>query len=308
MTGKLTRATVAAIGSILIFASAVFASSQSILGDSVTSTSQINFPPVAAGPGHVLPDSPLFPIDQVYQKLKLGLAFSPERKAYVHTLILGERMAELRIMFARNNMSAINLTLNQIADEARSAAAALAEASAQGKNTQKLAKYLNDTVAEYRKVLKQVDAQSADELALHLQSTSESLLAAKMRAEDSLSEVHLAEAVQNDLDEQTDVQVLGLSTAATKLQRQLDVLERQASRTAEQENNSASGSANKNKRMIMKDFLQRKSQLLEMRKKKLQAAKEAAQKAREATQIYKQAKEAEKELNNLPPVTPTQNL
>ena len=51
------------------------------------------FPLVTGGPGFILSDSPFYALDRLFQKGKLILAFTPQKRAEVRNNIMGERMA-----------------------------------------------------------------------------------------------------------------------------------------------------------------------------------------------------------------------
>ena len=92
-----------------------------VLGAS-TKLSDVVFPPITAGPGHILPDSPLYPLDKLYQEFRLGLVFTPENKAELHTQIAAERLAELRVEASRNNLAAADSALVELEHESMAAA------------------------------------------------------------------------------------------------------------------------------------------------------------------------------------------
>ena len=70
----------AIIGGLLLLVVSVvpvFANhAQEVLGDQTTS-SNVNFPPVASGPGYFLPDSPLYIVDKAFQGMRLAFSFTP---------------------------------------------------------------------------------------------------------------------------------------------------------------------------------------------------------------------------------------
>lgn len=268
-----------------------------MLGNSTTA-SQINFPPVTAGPGYILPDSPFYILDKASQQVKLALAFSSQRRAEIHEAILGERVAEFSVMAARNNNVAMDNTLTEVAKEAYATARNLANAKASGENVGDLAKNINDTMQEYRDILKTVSSQANDELALNIDAAREALLTAKVKVEDSLNEQQLAEAVDNDFNDEVESQVLGAETSATMLEKRIAQFEKRASKAGELKDivEQNKKDLKEKTQKVLEEAKLRRQKILEERKKKLEAAKEAAKKAKEAAQNFREARQKEQEL------------
>ncbi len=279
-----------------------------VLGDS-TVNSDVLFPPVTAGPGYLLPDSPLYFLDKLSQKLKLAIAFSPERKAFIESQIVGERLAELRIMHARGNSQGVNIALSEIEKEATKMGQNLKDAAASGADITVLAKQLNDSLKNDRNILAAASQNAPEDLALKLQSTNQSLLVSKVNVEDFLNAADQEDAIQSDLNDEVDSAVLGIATSSEKLEKRVERLENRASRAAELEQKRADVKAQiEAKKDEAKKFLEKRKEieakrkaLLEERKKKLEAMRESVKNAREALKNYKDARKAEKELQ----VTPT---
>ncbi len=203
-----------------------------VLGDS-TSASDLVFPPVTSGTGLLLPDSPLFFLDQLKQSVRLFLASAGEERAKLHQQIAGERMAELRVMMSRNNMKAVNATLINLQGEMQQAAQELTYAAARGKQVTHLAKELNDTIKLQRHLLDSLAVQSNGGLKLQLQATRTTLKEPKIQVEDQLSEDDLHNEIQDGLEEDIQNQVVDASLSAQLLENTLTELKKEALQAAE---------------------------------------------------------------------------
>ena len=261
-----------------------------------------DFPPVTSGAGLFLPDSPFYSLDKLYQKVKLGFAFTPEKRAEVRNQILGERMAELRVMYAKADRRGINLSLIELTEEARKAEADIKEAQALGIDVSVLAKNVNDNLRDYRMILSKVSEGATSDVSLSIEGASESLLASKIIVEDFLNTQDYEEAVNNDLEDELNTNVLGVSTRADKIEAKLNKLQKKASETAELEKKKIAQEETKLKKIeaakkkLRMELLERRKKLLEERKAKLEAAREAAKKAKEAALKFKETRRAENEL------------
>ena len=274
---------------------------QEVLGYSSNSNA---FPAVTAGAGFLLPDSPLYFADKIFQSLKLAIALTPEKKTTVQTQILGERMAELREMYARKNSEGIVKALWEIEKEGKNLAASVRTAASQSDEASVLAKKANDVLTDYRLVLAKASSASSDELSLKLDSTNYSLLVSKVEIEDFLSIADQEDAIASDLETEVENAVLGTSTKAEKLELKISNLEKRASRAAQLEQKKLEQKAKiKAKKQEAKQIIEKRKQLeekrkklMEERKKKLEAAREALKKVREAALRFKEAQKAESQL------------
>lgn len=260
------------------------------------------FPAVPSGPGYLLPDSQFYGVDRLYQKVKLLLAFTPEKRALVRNQIIGERMAELRVMYDKSNRRGINIALIELTEEARKAEADLKEAASLSRYAVFSAKTLNDNLREYRKIISQVIEVTSDETSLNLEAANESLLASKITVEGFLNPEDQEEAVNNDLEDEINTQVLGVSTRINKIENKIERLQKKASEAAAIENRKISSEEarlrklqekNKEKRLTL---LEKRKKLIEARKQKLEQAREAAKKAREAAKKARELRQAQQEL------------
>lgn len=278
--------------------SPAYAAYQEDVLSETTSTATINFPPVTAGTGHVLPDSPFYFVDNLFQKTKIFFAFTAERRALVYSQILGERLAELRVMMQRNNLSAIHEVLNAMDREARSSSYAIADARSQGKDIGATAEQINNTLQAYRNILGVVSVQSAAEVGLHIDAVRDSMLSAKLKVEDSLTGEIYKDAIATDFENEMDTQVLGAKIKADSLERRLNFFEKRASNSSELQ--EASKSANEKlddkKRKLREEQKKKREALVKLQKERIAQTKEAIKKAREAAEKYKEAQEVEREL------------
>lgn len=172
-----------------------------VLGES-TQAADMVFPPVTSGPGLLLPDSPLFFLDLFKQAVRVAMALDPADRARIHALIAGERLAELRIMFTRNNESAISTDLLLLTQEMDKAAKSLSEATAAGQDTTILAKELVLSVKEARSTLNTLIGQSQGGLKLQLKAARESMKESKITLEDSLSKDELEKEMKETLEDE----------------------------------------------------------------------------------------------------------
>jgi hypothetical protein len=291
---------------LVVLVSPVFAfHEREVLGDSTTA-SDINFPPITAGPGFILPDSPLYPLDLLSQKIKLALVFSADNRAAVHNQIAGERMAELRVMVSRNNQVGIDTALMQLQQETTAAAADLKDAAAQGKDVAQLARTINDTIAMYRSDLLSVSAQTADTaFSQKLLAANEVLKENKSIAQDELPDADRQNEIAASITENVDESVLGIATDGARLSKELDLYQQYASQAAQErlqaqqdalqkllQNKHASTTA-KQQRQLVEQRLKLLQQLQQERQKYIQQLQQAIQTMQQSAQGIKQTQQAE---------------
>lgn len=261
------------------------------------------FPTVTAGTGFFLPDNPFYFADKMFQGLKLMVALSPEAKITVQTQILGERMAELREMYARKNSEGVVKALWELEKEANNLAENVRAVSDNEKG-KVLAKRVNDVLRDYRIILASVSSTSSDGLSLKLDSANHALLVSKLEVENFLTIADQEDAIASDLEMEVENAVLGASTKAEKTEKKIQNLEKRATKTEQIEKKKTEAKAKANvKKIEAKNVMEKRKQLeekrkklIEERKKKLVAAREALKKAREAALRFKEAQKAEKEL------------
>lgn len=261
-----------------------------VLGDS-TSSALPQIAPTSEGPGLILPDSPLFFLDQLKQNIRLLFAFSPEAKAQVHASIAGERLAELRYMLAKNNIQGVNLDLQGISDNLRAASNDVTAAQFSGKDVKVLAQQINDNIKAKQNILDSLQKNTSGSLNLQVAQVQESLFESKIQVEDSLPDNILQREVKDDLARRIQQRVSNASQSAQLLKKDLTELEKEASDSAQK---SLQERQDALKQAIEKsDATQRKveEKLLEAEQKKQEALFEAQQKAAEQAQEALQSAE-----------------
>ncbi|MBI3984996.1 MAG: hypothetical protein HY344_03600 [Candidatus Levybacteria bacterium] len=288
--------------SVLIIIFAVLANSRSVFANPIEevlgySSNNDTFPQITAGTGYLLPDSPFYFVDKAFQRLKLSLAFFLDEKAIVQTQILGERMAELKVMYEAKNTEGINTALLEIEREAKNLAQNLKKAAMDGNDVSIVAKQANDALKDYRLVLATVAKASDDQLSFKLESASYVLLLSKLDIENYLNTADQEEAIASDLEIEVENAVLGTSTKAQKAEQKIQKLEKRAQKAAQLEQKKLDAKKLQAKQLAQRKLIEEKrKKLSDERKKKLEAAKEALKKVREAALRFKEAQNAEKQL------------
>jgi hypothetical protein len=296
-------------GSFLVFSPSALAHHQArVLGDS-TSSSQIVFPPITAGAGFILPDSPLFFLDEIFQEVRMLVAFTPERRAKTRALIAGERLAELRIMFARNNSEAVADTLSRLTEEINKMSANLSDAAASGKDLSLLAKELNETIKTQRKVLGILENQTDGILKLQLKTARKALKVAKVEIEDELDEDELENEIEDDVDDEVEEAVEEASGSAKRLEHAIDVLTRLASQAAARQQTRReealrhaievkNEALKKQQEKFFEEESKKQRRILELRTKAHEKAREAIEKAQKAAEEFGEAQDEIEELES----------
>lgn len=230
--GLIFLLTVGVSSVVALSASSVLAyHQQDVLG--VESNKTLSIPPTAEGPGLLLPDSLIFFLDQLKQEARLVLAFNPEQKAKVHNAIAGERLAELQLMLAKNNIKGIRIALAGVSDNLGAAAEDIAVAKLTGRNVNLLAKEINDSIKEKQKSLSVLEADAAGELKGQVQAAKEALKASKVKVEDYLPTDLLINEMQDDLNMELGDNINKAKTSAAGINRAIEVLTRLASEAAQ---------------------------------------------------------------------------
>jgi hypothetical protein len=194
--------------------------------------STLSIPPTVEGPGLILPDSPLYPLDLVKQNFRLLLAFTPEQKARAHNAIAGERMAELRIMLAKNNVKGIRTALQGVSDNLKAASENLADARLTGRNINSLAEEINNSIKEKQKTLSVLRSQAAGEVRAQVFAAEEGLKVAKVNVKEDLPAGLLTNETIDDLNMQINKNIASASLSASEINHALEVLTRLASNGA----------------------------------------------------------------------------
>lgn len=297
--------------------SLTFAAHHDVLG---ASTSDLSVPPTVEGPGFILPDSPFYFLDSIKQQVRLFLAFSPEKKAQVHADVAGERLAELRVMLAKNNQQGAVKALEGIGTNLQSAANDLEDARMQGKDTSKVAEAINTSIKEKQDALDAIEAQGGDLLKARVDVVQEALKDAKLGVDASLPGDMMAQELEDDINREIEDHVNDASHSAVGLEHAIDVLSKLASEAAAK-NQTAREEALRNAIAKKNEILtkEKKSELeqdtatnearIKISEQEAAAARETVKEALEAAEKFKkaqQAKEAfEQSLRVTPTVTPT---
>lgn len=279
-----------------------------VLGES-TIASDVDVPPVTAGPGFFLPDSPFYFLDKSFQNLKLFFAFYPEKKAQIHEQVAQERMAELRVMLARNNKQGITRALAELTKENNALAEDLRMASATGKDVKILAANLNEALKRQREFLDNIADQSKGNLKLQLKTAKEELKAAKVEVENELPEEDLLREVESTILEDIEDDISEASESAEGLEKSIEVLTKLASEAAKKDQQKREEALlkaieNKNEALKRKEErifnLENKKQerLLQIRNEAIETARETVKKAKETAQKFDEMKKAKEALNS----------
>ncbi len=196
--------------------------SRTVLGDSAQNIAQI--PPTTEGPGFLLPDSPLFFLDKLKQRIRLFFAFTPEAKAKVYTSVAGERFAELRFMLDRQNRAGIYTDLQGVAENFSGAADQLAMAKLSGKDVSRLARSINIDIKEKQDSLDILEKEETGSLKDEIIATQRSLLESKVKVEESLPAQDLAGEIRDDLNRELGENLDQTNSSILEIQRELNVL------------------------------------------------------------------------------------
>ena len=281
---------------------------KAVLGES-TSSSELNFPPVTAGPGLILPDSPFYFLDKVKQQIRLLIALNPKDRAQIHGQIAGERLAELRIMMSRNNASGISIALSELENETAFASDELFDAKAQGEDVKELSKDINNTLKNQRDILDSLESQATGALQLRFMLTKLAIKEAKNKAEDTLPEDELENEINDSLNHELDDSLHDAKNSTLTLTRVLEKLQQQASESAKQnlrrrEEALKRAIANQDKSLrvqqeLLKKLEEKRSELiLKSQERALEKTRQAAEHLDEVENEVEDAAEIESEQEN----------
>lgn len=200
-----------------------------------TEASEVAFPATTAGPGFFLPSSNFYFLDKLVQGIRLTVAYTPEAKAKMRSDIAQERLAELRIMLARNDEDGIDVALSELTKEAEASAEQLQEASVKGNNVTELARTLNDVIKSQRDVLTVLMQQTQGSLHLRIKAAREELKQAKITVEDQLPEDEIDREIEENIQAEIEEGVHEASQSAKGLEHAITVLSKLASQAAEKQ-------------------------------------------------------------------------
>lgn len=287
----------------LIFSRSVYAHHRKqVLGDSTNPSATPQIPPTTEGPGLILPDSPLFFLDELKQNARLFFAFSPEDKAKIHTAIAGERLAELRLMLLKNNQEGIATDIRGVSSNLKETADNISQAGLTGRNISQLAKEINASIKRKQEMLDILEKESAGELKALVVSAQSSILESKVKVEDSLPENELENEIRDDLNRQVEKRVHDASESAREMLEDLNELKKEASKSAEKalhrrEEALKEAIEKRNEALkkvaekLLENERKRQDKLLKVQEKVAGEAREAVKKAQEAARKFQKAQE-----------------
>lgn len=274
-----------------------------------TNSSTPTIPPTAQGPGLILPDSPLFFLDQVKQNVRVFFAFNPEAKAIAYEAIAGERMAELRFMLARKSNSGVKVALEGVQENLQKSADELATTQLQGKDVSGLARKLNTSIKEKREVLDYLEEQTGGELKARVTVVQESLDNSKIKVEDALPDDELDNEIRDSLERKAEKDATQAFESATDLVQDIKELKIEASEAAKQsltrreealkkaieEKNEA---LKKAEEKLLEAEKKKQEQLLKVQDKVAEQAREAVKNAMEAAKKFKSTQKTVENIRN----------
>jgi hypothetical protein len=155
-------------------------------------------PPTVEGPGLLLPDSPLYFLDEWKQKLRLLFSITPEQKAYAYQKIAGERLAELRFVLQNNETDLALRTLDAYAHAWKGAGDSIQEASMRGGDTSMIASSLYEDLLTKRSTLDGLSAGSNGELQKRIEGTQIAVEQARVLIQSGLSDEAFEQAVVDE--------------------------------------------------------------------------------------------------------------
>lgn len=284
-----------------------------VLGVSTESSNVLQMPATPQGPGLILPDSPLFFLDNIKQNIRIFTALTPEAKANVYKSIAGERLAELRFMINKNNQQGIDTALSGVSYNLEKSSEQLTQAKLSGRNVSELAKSINKDIKEKQDILNVLDSQAEGEMKGKISATWDSLLETKVEVEDSLPEEELDNEIRDDLNRKTERQVREAADNAEELEADLNELNAQASEAAQkslkvredalkkaiEEKNETLKKTNENLYTVEKN---KQEKLIKVQAQAAEEAKKAIEKAQEAAVRFEEVNKKTEEIRNETPV------
>ena len=249
----------------VVFPKTVLASNrEQVLGQDTASSIPV-MSPTAEGPGLILPDSPLFILDELKQSLRLAFAITPEAKARVHAAIAGERLAELRYMLTRNNKHGIEIDLQGVSDNLEAVADALAQSQFSGHDVSKLAIAMNTDIKAKQKLLDELEAKSGGELKFQIAVAQEKILSAKLTVEDVLPQDEARKELTEDLNKIIDRETDSIQYATDRLERGVDSLSSLTGQEVAGTSTSASNERQTLKHVVKSRLEQKKAEVRKIR-------------------------------------------
>ncbi|HEX7041757.1 MAG TPA: DUF5667 domain-containing protein [Patescibacteria group bacterium] len=221
------------IGIFLLLTSTVYvhaAIRQGVLG---LNANNLSLPPTSEGPGYIMPDSPLYFLDNLKQQIRLSFAFTPQAKAKVYASIAGERLAELRFELLKNNTNAAEVALNGVRENTKLAALSLDDARQTGVDVEGQAKDLNLQIKQHLISLDALALESTGEMRAAVSYTTQTMADAKALVESGMQKDLAVNEAKDDLSREIALNFVEASNSATQLRQDLDLLQKQASQDAQ---------------------------------------------------------------------------
>ncbi len=184
-------------------------------------------PPTPEGPGLILPDSPLFFLDEIKQNIRVLIAIRPQDKAEVYNSIAGERIAELRFMLARDNKKGIEIALKGISENTKASADNLSDAQFKGHNVEKLAEMINVDIKRRQEALDVLLSVATGELKTMVLGTQTSIYDSKTKVVNAFSPSQKEIERKNDIKKQTNTTVNSGMACSPDLLNKISALKKQ---------------------------------------------------------------------------------
>lgn len=210
--------------------SPAYAMRQGVLG---LTTDHLSIPPTVEGPGFILPDSPLYFLDNLKQQVRLFFAFTPQMKAKVYADIAGERLAELRFELAKNNTQAAEIALTGVRENTKQAALSLDDARLMGNNVEQEAAVINLSIKEHLLSLDTLQVEATGEMKAAVAYTTQTMEDAKAVVEDGMRKDLIANEIQDDISREVARKLIDTTSSAEQLKADLDVLQQEATSDAQ---------------------------------------------------------------------------
>lgn len=215
---------------LLVSSSTAHAARKGVLG---LTTDHLSIPPTVEGPGLILPDSPLYFLDNLKQQLRLILAVTPQMKAQVYASIAGERLAELRFELAKNNTAAAEIALSGVRENTKQAGLQVDNARLNGANVEKEAGDINRQIKEHLVSLDGLELQATGEMKAAVVYATQTLADTKAVVEDGMKKDLIENEVRDDISREIAKNLLATTSTAEQLKIDLDELQKQATNEAQ---------------------------------------------------------------------------
>ncbi len=185
-------------------------------------------PPMAAGPGFLLPDSPFWGLDVLRDQIKLFLTVNARERAMLETRVAGERLAELKVLLAQVNPRGIDLALNNLVNHIDSAREILQTEKAQGKDVSSLAHDLNQAIDQEQELLDSLVKISRPQDKFLLRNAQVQITEDEIEVEDELGQAEKENETLKELTEGTRDEIEEASEAARRAQELSRALQEKA--------------------------------------------------------------------------------